>query len=247
MMNAIIVSDLHIGSRYFLRHGFKSLIEQVPPDYELILNGDIIDNPKIRLPQPHQRIFDLIVSLSYRNRVVWVQGNHDHGFIPNEIGRIEIRPVYSFNDRLLIAHGHDFDRIMPMSRLFMKAFIKMHQFRIWLGAPPVHVADYAKNWKRLYKVLQNNVMKNAVGYARENGYDAVACGHTHYPEDRICEGVRYINSGAWTESPPYCIHVNEQHMILRSIGESFGIFGRLGEKEIQAAWEPSAISIQRSA
>ena len=89
MMNAIIVSDLHIGSRYFLRHGFKSLIEQVPPDYELILNGDIIDNPKIRLPQPHQRIFDLIVSLSYRNRVVWVQGNHDHGFIPNEIGRIE--------------------------------------------------------------------------------------------------------------------------------------------------------------
>ena len=234
-MKAIIISDLHIGSRYFLCHEFKNFIESIPFDYELILNGDIIDNPTSKLPQLHQRIFDLIVRLSYRKRVVWVQGNHDNGFIPNEIGKIEIRPVYTINDSLLIAHGHDFDQIMPMSKIFMKAFKQMHKFRILFGARPIHVADYAKRWKRLYKVLLSNVMKNAVIYAKENGCDAVACGHTHYPEERIIEGIRYINSGAWTESLPYYILVNDKNMILKSIRDFFEIAGQLSEKEVQAA------------
>lgn len=218
-MNAIIVSDLHIGSRYFLFHKFKSFIESIPSDYELILNGDLIDNPKNKLTLIHQRIFDLIVRLSYRQRVIWVQGNHEKGFIPNEIGKIEIKPVYKISDSLLIAHGHDFDQIMPMSKIFMKAFKLMHKLRILLGARPVHVADYAKRWKWFYKVLLSNVMKNAVIYAKENGYDAVACGHTHYPEDRYFRGIRYINSGAWTEFPAYYIVVNDRNMILKPFGD----------------------------
>ncbi len=236
-MNAIIVSDLHIGSRNFLFHEFKSFIERIPPDYELILNGDIIDDPKNKLTPLHQRILDIIVRISKRQKVVWVQGNHDNGFIPDEIGKIEFKPIYKINNSLLIAHGHDFDQIMPMSKVFMKAFTLMHNLRIYLGAPPVHVSDYAKSWKSLYSVLLKNVMKNAVVSAKDNGCTAVACGHTHYPEDRFFEGIRYINTGSWTESPAYCILVNDKNMMLKPVGDCFEakMDEPLNEKAIQAA------------
>ena len=44
-MNAIIVSDLHIGSRHFLLQDFERFLKNLPEDHELILNGDIIANP----------------------------------------------------------------------------------------------------------------------------------------------------------------------------------------------------------
>jgi hypothetical protein len=51
-MKAIIVSDLHIGSRYFLYDNFERFLGNVSEDYELILNGDIIDNPYEKLKPP---------------------------------------------------------------------------------------------------------------------------------------------------------------------------------------------------
>jgi len=236
-MNAIIVSDLHIGSRNFLFHEFKSFIERIPPDYELILNGDIIDDPKNKLTPLHQRILDIIVRISNRQKVVWVKGNHDNGFFLDEIGKIEFRPIYKINNNLLIAHGHDFDQIMPMSKVFMKAFTLLHNFRIFLGAPHIHVSDYAKEWKMLYSVLLKNVMKNAVASAKDNGCTAVACGHTHYPEDRLAEGIQYINTGSWTESPAYCILVNDKNIVLKPVGDCFvaKIDEPVDDKAIQAA------------
>jgi len=44
-MNAIIVSDLYIGSRYFLHQNFEQFLDHIPANAEFTLNGDIIDNP----------------------------------------------------------------------------------------------------------------------------------------------------------------------------------------------------------
>lgn len=236
-MNAIIVSDLHIGSRYFLLHEFKTFIERIPRDYELILNGDIIDDPRKTLTPLHQRILDIIVRISKRQKVVWVRGSHDNGFILDDTGNIEFKTMYVTNNDLLIAHGDGFDQIMPVSRVFIKAFSLMHELRIFFGAAPVHVSNYAKRWKRLYSVLLKNVMKNAVICAKDNGCTAVVCGHTHNPEDRLFDGIRYINSGAWTESPAYYILVNDKNMTLKSVHDDFEIRmdESLNEKAIQAA------------
>ena len=219
-MKAIIISDLHIGSKYFLIHAFEAFLETIPGDYEIILNGDIIDNTKMKLPLPHRQMLDRIERLSFRQPIIWVHGNHDNGFIPDKVGKIDLRPIYQIGNRLLIAHGHDFDEIMPRNRLFMKFFKLMHQVRMSLGARPVHVAHYAKKWKAFYKVLRDNVMKNAVTCAKEQGCDSITCGHTHFPEDRVYNGIRYINTGAWTECPPHYLLVTDRKMILRSIHDA---------------------------
>jgi UDP-2,3-diacylglucosamine pyrophosphatase LpxH len=222
-MNAIIVSDLHIGSRYLLHQNFESFFGNISEEYELILNGDIVDNPYSKLIEPHQRIMDLIKQASSRQKVVWVRGNHDNGYIPREFGEVHFKSFYGLNHRLLITHGDDFDEIMPRNRAFMKAFMLMHSLRIKLGAKPVHVAHYAKKWETFYKVLRKNVMMNAVSCAIENGYEAVTCGHTHYPEDTTFNGIRYINTGAWTEIPSFYLLVTPDRMALKNVQDSLWI------------------------
>jgi UDP-2,3-diacylglucosamine pyrophosphatase LpxH len=221
-VSAIIVSDLHIGSRYFLYQDFERFLGSISEDHELILNGDIIDNPYAKLGPLHQRILKLIGQVSYRQRVVWVQGNHDNGYIPRGFGRIHFKRLHTIEHRLLIAHGDDFDEIMPRNQAFLKAFKLMHDLRVKLGARPVHVAKYAKKWETLYKVLRKNVMMNAVNCAMENGYEAVTCGHTHYPEDRVFNGIRYVNTGAWTEFPAFYLLVTAKEMTLKKMDDSFG-------------------------
>jgi UDP-2,3-diacylglucosamine pyrophosphatase LpxH len=214
-MNAIVVSDLHIGSRFFLHNGFERFLRNVPEECELILNGDVIDDPNQKLRPHHQRILKFIDQISRRQRVVWVRGNHDNGYVPNGFKHIHFKTRYTIEDRLLISHGYDFDGIMPGSRMFIQSFEFIHDLMLKLGSKPVHVANFAKKFGLLYKVLRDNVMKNAVNCALENGYETVVCGHTHFPEDRMFKGIRYMNTGAWTELPAFYLRMTENEMALK--------------------------------
>jgi len=219
-MNAIVISDLHMGSPYFHAEAFEGFIEKLPEEHELILNGDVIDRPYLKLDPSHQRLLDRIKLISFTQKVVWVRGNHENGYMPTHLGKIEFRRHYRFDNRILITHGDDFDTIMPRSRVFIKAFRLMHEIRVKLGARPVHVAEYAKKWKAFYRVLRNNIMLNAVNFAVENGYQAVTCGHTHFAEDLVINNVRYINTGAWTEYPAFYLHITPDNMILNRMDQS---------------------------
>jgi UDP-2,3-diacylglucosamine pyrophosphatase LpxH len=221
-MKAIVVSDLHIGSRYFQCGVFERFLEALPADHELILNGDIIDSPYVKMEKSDQRILDEIERISLRQQVIWIRGNHENGYVPASFGETVFKSSHTIADRLLIAHGDDFDDIMPRSRLFIKAFNRMHDLRVKLGARPVHVAEYAKKWKAFYGVLRKNVALNAVECAAANGLAAVTCGHTHYPEDKIINGIRYINTGAWTEFPAYYLHLTADEMTLNELNPSCG-------------------------
>ena len=220
-MKAIIVSDLHIGSRFFKFEPFERFLKQFPADHELIMNGDIVDSPYVKMETSDQRILDLIEDISYHRKVVWIRGNHDNGYVPHQFGNTIFKSSHSLDGRLLITHGDDFDDIMPRSRLFIKIFKLIHDLRVKMGAKPVHVAEYAKKWKSLYRVLRKNVALNAVKCAAENGFEAVTCGHTHYPEDLLIDGVRYINTGAWTEFPAFYLQVAADEMVLNRVTPLF--------------------------
>ena len=219
-MNAIIISDLHIGSQYLQSRILNEFLGTLPGDLDLILNGDIVDQPYSKMKPSDQQILDRIEQMSMNQKVVWIRGNHDNGYTPAGLGKIRVTGSYNIGNRLLITHGDDFDEIMPRSRVFMKAFKLMHNLRVKLGAKPVHVAEYAKKWKSLYNVLRKNVASNAVDCADENGFGAVACGHTHFAEDLIINGVRYLNTGAWTELPAHYIHITANDISLNRVDPS---------------------------
>ena len=43
----------------------------------------------------------------------------------------------------------------------------------------------------------------------DQAFSTVICGHSHYAEDMVMDGIRFINTGAWTEKPVFCARVEE--------------------------------------
>jgi UDP-2,3-diacylglucosamine pyrophosphatase LpxH len=213
----IITSDTHLGCRYLDTDLFMDFLAALPPDAELVLAGDVVDRSHRKLTGGHQAAFNQLVALSERQHVVWVRGNHDRHFDFRGIGHIEWVEEYAIGKRLLIAHGHHFDNIMPYHRWFIHLIRTIHALRILLGADAIHVARYAKRFPTLYGVLCNHVARNAVQHAREHGYAGVICGHTHHAETRDVEGIRYINTGAWTEDTPHYVEVTGEDIRFMSV------------------------------
>ena len=212
---AIIISDLHIGLPQFHRQEFLDLVEPLSADTTLVLNGDTLDNPNAQLSAQDQHVVDFIRDQSYKRTVIWLHGNHDDGYRMADPGRIKYQRHLLIGDRLLVVHGDDFDEIMPRNQWFIRNFKRLHKLRVRLGASPVHVAEFAKKWfPFLYRILTEEVRNNAVKCAIENDVATITCGHTHYVEDSLCEGVRYINTGAWTELPLCHILVTEDKIEL---------------------------------
>ena len=63
-MNAIIVSDLHIGSKYFLYQDFECFLHNIPEDTEFILNGDIVEYPYAKLMPADQQIGSIPLAMA---------------------------------------------------------------------------------------------------------------------------------------------------------------------------------------
>ena len=215
----VIISDVHIGSQHWRREHFLDFAAHIPRGTLLVLNGDTIDNPaRSREPQVIEAL-EAIADVNRRSKVIWVQGNHDDEYTPDPRYDVTCVPKYALGRDLFIAHGHDFDNVMPVNRWFINLFRRLHRLRVLLGARPVHVAEYAKRWRILYDFLRSNVRRNALEYARENRFGAVTCGHVHYAEDTVIDDIRYTNTGAWTETPTYCVLVCNGDMQLKATEE----------------------------
>lgn len=217
-MNAIVISDLHIGSKHFRCEQFLKFVRTLPDDSVLVLNGDTVNYRHKDLPKEHREALNLLRRESFNRRVVWVRGNHDKRYLLKDPGRIEFKPSYTIGNRLFITHGHNFDFPLTFKKLFIASFFSIYYLHIRLGGEPVHVAFYAKKFPQLYNIFRAQICKNAVQYAKQNGYQAVTCGHTHYVEDTVVDGVRYINTGSWTEEPLFCLWIDDEEIRLREIG-----------------------------
>lgn len=214
-METRIVSDVHLGSRHCLIEEFLRFLAELPDNVTLVLNGDTADfHTAGNMPPRHLVALQRLREESLRRRVVWVRGNHDVRYVLPDPRRIEFVPDFAVGKRLYVSHGYDFDNIMPYHRAFIILFRIFHHVRVRLGAPSVHVAYYAKKFRFLYRILQNHVAMNAVEHAKENGFEAATCGHTHTVEDRIVNGIRYLNTGAWTERPLVYLSVTDDRIAI---------------------------------
>ena len=216
-MNAVVISDLHLESVHTLSEQITLFIESLPEECELILNGDIIDSSYPNLPRENLQILELIRQESFSRKTVWIRGNHDDCSLLQDRGKIHFKRIHTVDNRLLVTHGNELDKIKARIQQLLRPF-KLIQFSlVKLGLKPINIAQFAGKFEPFYNLYRKKLRLDAVKFAKKKGFGAITCGHTHYPEDRTVQGVRYINTGAWTEYPPYYLVVSDKEIRLKSI------------------------------
>jgi len=226
---AIIVSDLHLGTKDSKAEEFIEFIEEHPTDL-LILNGDIIDgwalNRGAKWKKKHTKVISKLLKLSNTTQIIWIRGNHDeflHEFMGNHFGGIEIREDYTlrYSEYIeydiwiqkcyYIFHGDVIDVFITKYKWLAKIGSVGYDFALWLN----RVYNGYRKWRKLpYQSISQKIksgVKVATNYindfevtalsmATKKGCDGVMCGHIHQPEDRMINGKRYLNSGDWIEN-----------------------------------------------
>jgi UDP-2,3-diacylglucosamine pyrophosphatase LpxH len=219
-MTTIILSDLHLGAR----NSRGDLITRVlRTDFDqLILNGDTVNSLNFdRFRRTDWKIVRMLQEIARERDLVLIRGNHDGdrdetgeefsslNLLGDLLGT-ELREDYEVavsGGRYLIMHGDQFDHTLNLT---------------WVGK----VADWCYN--RLQEVSKptarwlksrvkhtcgvvDAVIAGGIPYARERDCIGFIAGHTHYPDDETIDGIRYLNTGCWVDSPCTYVRIERGH------------------------------------
>lgn len=225
-IDALFISDVHLGSKGSNDEELLLVLKEYQPEY-LFLVGDIIDGwllkKKFRWSQSHTNILRKILSLTKNGtKVIYIPGNHDEfmrEYDTLSFGNIEVHNEYVWNNTL-ITHGDLYDGVVKLK---------------WLGVLGAHGYDMAITIDRFLKSLGmktslskylKNKVKEAVKFitkfeselvrqAKKNNCDTVIVGHIHHPDNKIINGVRYLNCGDWIENNSYIIYHNNAYNLIK--------------------------------
>ena len=121
MLDAIIVSDLHLGSENCRAKELVDFLENIHVGFykttKLVLNGDVFDSIDFRrLKKFHWKVLSMLRKLSDEIEITWIQGNHDGDaeIVSNLLG-VQVKDQYEFQSggkRILALHGHIFDQFI---------------------------------------------------------------------------------------------------------------------------------------
>jgi UDP-2,3-diacylglucosamine pyrophosphatase LpxH len=226
---AIVVSDLHLGTKDSKAEEFIEFLEEHPTDL-LILNGDIIDgwaiNRGAKWKKQHTKVISKLLQLSNKTQIIWIRGNHDEfiqDFIGTHLGRIEIKEDYRLtiqrwvendvyrNENYYIFHGDVVDVFITKYKWLSKIGAIGYDFALTLNRwynhyrklrklPYQSISQKIKGGVKAATNYINDFETTALSMAHKKGCNGVMCGHIHQPEDRIIDGKRYLNSGDWIEN-----------------------------------------------
>ena len=209
MRDAVIISDLHLGSENCQAKNLCRLLEQIAdqelPTARLILNGDLFDSIDFRrLKKSHWKVLSLLRKLSDRIDIVWICGNHDGSaeVISHLLG-VAVEEEYVLTSggyRILVLHGHVFDEFIDNHPVL--SFLADGVYRLLQRLDRTHsFAKLAKKGSKTFLRCTWAVQAKSVEHARRKGCAAVCCGHTHVAGEACAGDVWYFNSGCWTELP----------------------------------------------
>lgn len=220
----IVISDVHLGTKYSKVNEVNNFLASIDCDM-LILNGDIIDGWQLRKNNyqywgPEQaRFFRILMSMVEKQgtQVYFLRGNHDDfldRIMPMHMGPLNIQKdmmLDSGGKKYFVTHGDVFDSITSNMKWLAKLgdvvynillFINVLYNRIqsWRGKPYYSFSQEIKG--KVKKAVSNasNFDQMLSDMARTKGCSGVICGHIHRPEDRMIDGVHYLNSGDWVET-----------------------------------------------
>jgi len=216
MNDAIIISDLHLGSANSQVLALRSFLGQLKhgeiPTRELILNGDLFDSHDFRrLKKPHWKVLSLLRSMSDDMRINWINGNHDGSaeIISSLIGVkfADEHVLRSGGKRILVLHGHQFDTFIDNHPVLTWIADATYRGLQWLD-PSFSMARSAKRASKTFLRCSDQIQAGALEYAARRNCQIVCCGHTHLEVERPGP-ISYFNSGCWTELPAGYLQIRD--------------------------------------
>ena len=221
----VIISDLHMGSKHAKVAEVSAFLRSVECD-RLIMNGDIIDGWQLQKRsgvkgwQPeYTEFFDAVMSMmeNQGTEVIYIRGNHDdflENVAPLKLGNVSIVRDYileSGSRRYFITHGDVFDSVTSNMKWLAKlgdisynALLRLNtlfnKYRMSQGKPYFSLSQFLKHKVKQAVSFISGFEGMLADLARSKKCDGVICGHIHYPENRMIDGIHYLNSGDWVES-----------------------------------------------
>ena len=223
-IEALFISDVHLGSKGSNAEGVLALLKQYEPE-TLFLVGDIIDGwllkRKFRWPQSHTNVIRKILSYSKNNtKVIYIPGNHDdflREYGEFEFGNLEVHNEYIWNNTF-ITHGDLYDGVVKLKWLGILGSvgydmaISIDRFLKSLGMKR-SLSKFLKNKVKEAVKFITSFEQELIRQAKKHGCNTVICGHIHHPDDRMVDGVRYLNSGDWIENNSYITYNNGKYQV----------------------------------
>jgi UDP-2,3-diacylglucosamine pyrophosphatase LpxH len=224
MLDAVILSDLHLGSDNCQARRVCHLLEKIVSGEmataRLILNGDVFDSIDFRrLNKNHWKVLSLIRKLSDQIEIVWLAGNHDGSAeVVSHLLGVTVQDDYTLasgSQRILILHGHIFDEFIDNHPILTWLADSVYQFLQRIDRTH-HFAKLAKRGSKTFLRCTQKIEQGAVLMAEKRGCTAVCCGHTHAALTHTEQPIPYYNSGCWTELPCTYLTVTNGVVLLHS-------------------------------
>jgi UDP-2,3-diacylglucosamine pyrophosphatase LpxH len=219
---AIFISDIHLGTRRAQTQALLDFLRVTESD-QLYIVGDFIDNWSLAKSwywdQLHNDVIQKLLRKARKGtKLVYVPGNHDENFrnfVNLRFGRVAVLEeaihVTAAGKRYLVLHGDKFDGVVRFApwlaklgdtayELSMELNALVNRMRCFFKLPYWSLSAYLKN--RVKKAVEfiSHFEGAVVREARMRNCIGVICGHIHTPDDRLIEGIHYLNDGDWVES-----------------------------------------------
>jgi len=217
---SIWISDLHLGTSRCQAAALLDFLSCHIAE-NLFLVGDIIDGWNrgpgwYWSPEQSAVAAELRAWMRRGTRVVLLPGNHDLSAPLAEelLGLTFDEPEMMYRTgegrRMLVIHGHQFDRALAAGRFWQvnQAYAMALRIHEWYGRdwdergrkPHSFSAYFRYRLKRAVQYLTDFDDRDIFAAVRERRADGIICGHIHRPEQRLIGPVWYINDGDWVES-----------------------------------------------
>ena len=216
--DTLILSDVHLGSEVSRAQAATRMLRE-NRFRRLILLGDIFSDLNFRrLTKEHWKFLGYIRKLSNPKRgveVVWVEGNHDQGLVDvmSHLVGVKAYQEYSWEfqgRRHLAIHGHQFDRFIVNNLLLSNVGSFLHLALQKLDLKGKCFSRYVDRLHIRWLRLTQKVAAGALAHARFQQAERIFCGHTHVASQQERDGIEYYNSGAWTDSRPTYVTIDDK-------------------------------------
>jgi UDP-2,3-diacylglucosamine pyrophosphatase LpxH len=218
---SIWISDFHLGTARCKADALLEFLRTHTAE-NLFLVGDVIDGwnlgPGWCWNAAQTAVVEEIWAWRRRGaRLVFLPGNHDEAngsLIRTLFGdvRCEEELVHRTAEgrRMLIIHGHQFDRSIHPNRwlsiMGSMSYSAALRFNLWYNRerigrrPRPRATNLRRSIRKAVHYLVDFDDRCVVDAARRRRADGVICGHTHRPDYRSVGPILYVNDGDWVQS-----------------------------------------------